>query len=432
MLGAITLRDTILPVLDPLVLYGLQPRTRKPDIAAVVHRGDSQIAIACDQIADIYRCKTDMLQNILGQNTNPLMRGQLKTPSGLVTVFDTDVLFDNDNIPRSHRKPNASAKQKDVGLTPHLLFRSGGVTYATDVKNISSTSPGAALAKLDVDDAVFLGMITYLNHQVPVADINATLKINTKFEKSTPEIVILKMDNDKLLGLAVDEILSISHFDLSKLSPLPDFVQKDAPLIKTTLTDPTQEKNVLVLDIDACQHHEALREITRMARPVQSTEREADNAAKTFTNVDSGASKIFKERVRNILFFAGMEIATPANSIISVIKPPSKVIPWHSDITGLRGLFTFQDEMLPLIDLAAYCGSDPTDETQMSRVLVSEERGRKVGFLVDSIGSISLSKSYIKTPGDEPDFVEIQEWPKDRLVCQISLTTLAWSVSQRL
>lgn len=431
-LGALTLRDSVIPVLDPLVLCGLPARGRKPEIAAVVHWNDKQVALACDQVEDLYHCQSDTLQNVLGDYTDPLMRGQLNTPSGVVTVFDVAALFNNADLPHAQKMQNAYGKQKNMGLTAHLLFRSGGVTFAVDVKNIFSTSPGAALTKLAVENDVFLGMIEYLNHKIAVANINAVLKMDTQFEQETPEIVILKMDEGALLGLAVDEIINISLFDLRQLAPLPDYIQKDAPLIKTTVTDPTQHQNVLVLDVEACQHHHALRELTKIAHPVQPTNPDFEDATETSKDLEYRTSKIFKERVRNILFFAGIEIATPANSIVSVIKPPSKVIPWHSDVAGLRGLFAFQDELLPLVDLAAFRGEAPIHETDLSRVLVSEKDGRKVGFLVDRIGSISLSKRYIKNPDDEPDFVEIQEWPKDRMVCQIPLSTLAWSVSERL
>jgi chemotaxis signal transduction protein len=431
-LGAITLRNTILPVLDTLALFGLKAQTQKPGIAAVVSRGNSQIALAFDQVEDLYRYKTDALQTILGPTTNPLRSSQLNTPSGLVTVIDTNVLFDDAEIPRAVLERSSRTEKKDGGLTPHLIFRAGGVTYAVDVENIFSTSPGATLERPTVQDTVFLGMVTYLNHQIPVADINSVLKIDTRFEEVTPEIVILRLNEGKLLGLAVDEILNISHLDLPRLSLLPDFIQKGAPLIKTTLTDPTQTMNVLVLDVTACQNHDSLRDLTRMGTPPPSLEPDFDVQTQASKNFHKSASKVRAERVRNILFFAGTELATPAKSIMSVIKPPSKVIPWHSDVIGLRGLFTFQDEMLPLVDLAVYRGGEATQETQQSRVLVSEESGRKVGFLVDRIGSISLSKSYIENSDGAPDFVEIQDWPKNRLVCQIPMKSLAWAVSESL
>lgn len=429
--GAITLRGNVIPVLDPVALCGLSPRRTVPGIAAVIWNDTGMVALAIDRIVELRRFHWDELQKIEGRTEHPVLRGHLTIPGGTANILDVGRLFDRAEIPRASRSQRNRFKKDQRGLIPHLTFQSGGINYAVDVKNIFNTVPRRPIENTDIASGPFLGNITYLQRRIPVVETNMVMNIQASRQNLLPEIVVLRMNDKRLLGLAVDQILQISYFEQSRLPPLQAHLRSSAPLIKSTLSDPDAGSNVLVLDADAIQTIPSLNELANL-----SAEDSVAPAGDPVLADREGSipSNIIRERVRNLVFLAGREFAAPVHGIANIIGAPRDVIPWQTSVCGLIGLFSFEGTMVPLVDLACHLGEEATGDSHQKRVLMTGADDRKVGFLVDRISGLSLSVWRTRPDGNAPDdfdMTQIQEWPKDRIVARVDLNEISLSVSRQ-
>lgn len=428
-LGAITLRGTVIPVLDPVALCGLPPRNTPPRSAAVVWNETSMVALAIDDIVELRRYKPDELQKIESSSAHPVLQGHLPLAAGTANILDVDRLFGLPDIPRAPRSRRAWVKKDQRGLIPHLTFESGGITYAVDVKNIFNTVPRRPIENTDIASGPFLGNITYLQRRIPVVETNMVMKMDAPRHNTLPEIVVLRMDEKRLLGLAVDQILRIAYFEQTRLPPLQDHLRSSAPLIKATLSEATSDSPILVLDADAMKSVPALHELAELSRDTGAS-RPAGPAA--VAEEGSVPANVIREQVRNLLFFTDREMATPVQAILNIIAAPRAVIPWQGQVRGVIGLFSFEGTMVPLLDLAAHLGAEASGDTRDKRVLITGDEDRKIGFLVNRVTGISTSNWRAKPEMQAPeafDAIQIQEWPKNRIVARIDLGAVSRAVS---
>lgn len=430
-LGAITLRGNVIPVLDPVALCGLPARQTAPGIAAVVWNNTSMVALAIDEIVELRRYMDDDLQKVEGQIPHPVLRGHLPLKTGTANILDITRLFTRPDIPRTPRSQRTRVKKDQRGLIPHLTFQSGGITYAINVKNIFNTVPRRPIESTDIASGPFLGNITYLQRRIPVVDINMVMNMRALRHNTLPEIVVLRMDETRLLGLAVDQILKITYFEQSRLPPLQDHLRSSAPLIKATLTDARSDTYVLVLDADAIKAVPTLNDLSDLScddslkPPIDLAIADRDGAI---------PSNVVQEQVRNLIFVADRELATPVHCILNIIDSPRVVIPWQTQVPGLIGLFSFEGVMVPLLDLAEHLGAGTPGDIRQKRVLITGEEDRKVGFLVDRITGISMSNWRTNPDITAPEafeMIEIQEWPKNRILARIDLGAVSRTVSKQ-
>jgi purine-binding chemotaxis protein CheW len=430
-LGSITLRGRVIPVLDPKALCGLPPRQVAPRIAAVIWNDTSMAAIAVDEIIELRHYSLDELQKIEGKARDPIICGQIPMEAGTANILDIDAVFDRYDLPRAQRPQRTHLRKDQGGLIPHLTFQSGGVEYAVNVKNIFNTVHRRSIEDVNIASGPFLGNISYLKRRIPVVETNVIMNICAPRQNLLPEIVVLSVDKKRLLGLAVDQILKISYFEKSGLSPLPDHLRSSVPFIESTFTGPKVDGNILVLDVGAIKKTPFINELADLSKEENSKtalEISVSESEKiTFSNV-------IQESLRNLVFFAGREFATPVHSILNIIDSPQGVIPWQARVAGVIGLFPFEGAMVPLLDLAEHLGNLSSEDNTKKKVLITGNQARKIGFLVDQITGLSTSnwRTNPDLAAPEPyEMVQIQEWPKNRIVSRIDLCALSETLSEQ-
>ena len=84
----------------------------------------------------------------------------------------------------------------------------------------------------------------------------------------------------------------------------------------------------------------------------------------------------------------------PSDLVTGIIRVPEYTkIPWA--FSELLGIFNLRGEVVPLIDLSLKLGFEDSIKTdEDSRLIIVENNGEKVGFLVDAVHRIS--KQYHK------------------------------------
>lgn len=430
-LGAITLRGKVIPVLDPKALCGMPPRQTAPRIAAVIWTDTSMAAIAVDEIVELHRYNSGELQKVEGKLGDPILRGQIPLEAGIANIIDIERVFRRHDLPRAKRPQRAKIRNDQGNLIPHLTFQSGGINYAVDVKCIFNTLHRRSVEDTNISSGPFIGNINYLQRRIPVVETNLVMNIRAARQNTLPEIVVLRMDENRLLGLAVDQILKIAYFEQSRLSPFQKHLRKSVPLIKATFNDRNLDASVLIIDVEEMKKTEFLDHLSNLSKE-EKFEKIDEYAVSDLEG--TAYSNVIQENVRNLVFFAGREFATPVHCILNIIDYPQGVIPWQAPVAGMIGLFPFEGTMVPLLDLAYHLGNHRSDDTSKKKVLITGSPDRKIGFLVDRITGLSTSnwRTNPDLVAPEPyEMVQIQEWPRSRIVSRLDLGKISRDLSEQ-
>lgn len=108
--GAFSLRGTLIPVLDPFVLCGLPSRDMDRSSAAVLTDGASMIALGVEGISRLRRLGAESVQTQHGQDT-PLI-GHAMLDARMVHLIDTDRIFADHRLPRADTASAASPRAR--------------------------------------------------------------------------------------------------------------------------------------------------------------------------------------------------------------------------------------------------------------------------------------------------------------------------------
>lgn len=431
-LGSVRTRGTITPILGVLRLCDLPGEPGDPQAAVVLRKGDQSLALGIDRVAGLRRLNARDIQDLADASPRDLARSFFLDKGQQVTLLNVDALFEGSDIPKA-RPSGRLTRVREHGqrnALPYLTFVSGGVSYAIAVSSLFNTVPRRPLDENGVANDMFLGMLSYLDRSIPVVDTNTALNMSVAPSSGLREVVVVHVGETHLLGLAVDQILYIDYFQPNTVHDLPDHLRAATPLIRATRSDPEQNAQTLILDVEAIRSLPDLQDIAQMSSQ--------ETAAKTAADAGGDQEDMIKVRERNLVFSAGKQFAAPIVDVAQVLHPPEAIIPWDTALPGLEGLFFHEQRMTPLINLANFIGlSSPPDAQEQPdrRVLVCGEPETRTGFLVDRVVAMSLSDWRTNPKArmqDQFDMVHILRGSNDGLLPRLELSHLAAQATEQL
>lgn len=425
-IGAISVRGVMIPVLNPLSLCGFSADGYAPKVAALLRNERNMVALAMDYVVELRRIAEDTIQTVENVAKDNLITGFFLAEDKQINVISADVLFAQPDLPLASRRLKIKQTQALRDVLPHLTFESGGVHYAIAVSSLYNTIPRRALENTDVASGPFVGKITYHGRAIPIVDMNALMGMGTPRETELSEIVVIHVGEDRLMGLAVDRILRIEYFKVAEITPIPDCLQSAMPLVTATHHHEKMTAHILIVASDRIAQMPEMEGITGLS------DETTDETAAVETR-KSERQNVLRERNRNLVFSAGCEFAVPVQEVCDVLYPPKQITPWQAEIRGLKGLFFFRNKMTPLIYLTEYLGHQPGSSDSEKHVLVCGADGIAVGFLVDGVQGILQSDWQTESKLETGfEMVHIIDRGNSRLSPRLALEALASEVMESL
>ena len=101
----------------------------------------------------------------------------------------------------------------------------------------------------------------------------------------------------------------------------------------------------------------------------------------------------------HVTFYLADEIFTlPVTNVQEVVRVTGITRVPHAPFP-VRGITTLRGQILPVVDLRLRLGLPETDTTELSRILVLQSRGRRIGLLVDRVREVvRLLPSQVQSP----------------------------------
>ncbi|MFW5654937.1 MAG: chemotaxis protein CheW [Roseicyclus sp.] len=392
--GAFSLRGTLIPVLDPFVLCSLTPRNVDRSIAAVLTDGTSMIALGVEGISGLRRLGPEAVQRLTHRNQDAPLIGHAILDKRMVHLIDTDRIFANTRLPRADTRLRRVASSASSDMAKFLTFSSGGVLYGLSAQSIVGTVPRQDITEQWMANRLLTGCIQSLGRRVPVVEPWALFDLGTPRGDQVPEFVVVRMQQDRVIALAVDEVCRIHDVPRAQVAAGQRIA--GSRLLRGSIRD--AGRDVFLLDTGEFLADPELNRIAELSdkrtKPAKPAERAVASAPEPRATTGTGTAatrKVLHERVRHLVFAAGSRFAAPITQVARIVEPPERRTMCRTSVPGVVGLVLYDDRTMPLVSLSAHLGLGTGRSTTQPRVLLIGPPDRRIALLVEGVDGIADS-----------------------------------------
>lgn len=440
--GAFSLRGTLIPVLDPFVLCGLSPRDVEHKIAAVVTDGKSMMALGVEGIAGLRRLGAETVQRLQPCDDATPLIGHAILDDQTVHLIESDRIFLDTRLPRAENRLRRVALSASSDVAKYLTFSSGGVLYGLSAQSIFGTVPRQDIAERWMANGLLLGCIRSFGRRVPVVEPHALFDLGTPRDGISPEFVVVRMRDDRVIAIAVDHVCRIHEVPEATIAE-GQRIAGSKFLRGTVKEDGT---DVFLLDASEFIADAELNEIAELSdkrtKPAGSAitgKGDAPAAATTSSDGSADAAgaadaahNVCHERARYIVFSAGGRFAAPITQVARIVEPPQQRTMCRSPVPGIVGLVLFDDRTMPLVSLSAHLGFAASASTESAaRVLLVGPPDRRTALLVDGVDGIAdsdwRSLPEARMPGGQ-DLVQLRHRGRTEVLDRLSLDEICCAI----
>lgn len=263
----------------------------------------------------------------------------------------------------------------------YLSFEIDKELFGINLNNLSQIIESPELTKVPKSSSLLEGIIYHNNESLPIVNLQNWLNIKNDGtgERNNILIVELASDDGKIeVGLKVDKVLEVVHFDDEDVEKIPDVGDGQTDYIRGVAR--YQEKFIMLIDIENLFTAKELSTI-KLSRDSKIEERLEEIAlADSFINT-------------YLTFTLGKEkLAVDANRVVEILDVP-QITPVPGSDKYLAGVVNIRGSILPVVDARLKFKIDITEESEkITTVMVLDVfvNGDElsVGAIVDSVTDI--------------------------------------------
>ncbi len=262
-LGVVTLRDRLLPLVSLRALLGLPSDSGRdePGKVVVLSMGKDAVGVVADRTREILRVDPDLIDPAPAL----LTRGEgdaeitsicrLDHGKRLIALLSPDRLFRSDLVRRvlaEHgSESNVSTEKTDrtaMADEQFIIFRLGNQEYGMPIAAVDEIArPPEHVARLPKAPAFVDGVMNVRGIVVPVIDLRRRFEISSKAPVGGQRILVLALGGGKT-GFLVDGVSEVVRLPASAIRPAPEVSSEQMRLIGRVANLDTQNRMILLVD----------------------------------------------------------------------------------------------------------------------------------------------------------------------------------------
>lgn len=388
--GSIVIRGTVIPILDIRSYLGLPLDDGEQQVVLVLRQGDGLVGLLMDSVSGLARIPTSAIQQFRfhGGGDDQLVARSFTLNDAVVGLLDPAAVFRLPNVPHAIEETCEAADVRSGMRRTVVLLTVAGAEIALEADRIAATVPNAVVRPSPVPFSDWIGVVDYLGREVPVVDDLALFGLSGRASDTGVEpVIIIRIDDQDLIGLRIDRVRRILPIDASAVKPLPAALAERLRLFAGAVADQDGRQSLL-LRKDAMVTSDALRTIGELSRK------------KSTAIVQAGSPSQRKAQPQQafLVFRAGgRNRACAMASVTQIIALPQDHTRLNVPGSALRGMAGYNGSPLPLMDLGG--GGERDVDPAQAKVLVVQGENAFTGFIVDRLETIAKS---VAQPSPDP------------------------------
>nr|WP_281373109.1 chemotaxis protein CheW [Kineococcus aurantiacus] len=392
LVGALLLRDSVLPVLDLGALCG-RPSGDGPGapmgVVVLVHEGRA-LGLLVDGVHDVVDLDTAALQPVADPGSRLFTATFARPGTGEIgSLLDPAAVLGHPGVLATTAGELGgtvfAADGGDTGSTQdpaHLVVRctpASGVPLllAVDVADVQTTLPALTPRPSPLSSALCLGVTDHGDVRLPVVDPLVVLGLPPADPSRAWQVLLVRSEHG-LLALAFDEALDIVRVSPRAWSSPAPGSGRAGGAVRAVARLP--HGHTLVLDVAAVLADPEISALTSLNTSVRAA------------TTGGGADVPLHDPV--VVFSARGTLTTPLAQVDGVVPFPPDPVPWVGGRSDLGALVTEHD-VVPLVDLAEHLGRGRLEDPRRGVVLLvrppapdPDAEPRRLGFVVEGLSDI--------------------------------------------
>lgn len=390
LLGAISVRGRVLPVLDLRVVLGRDAPRHDGQVVVVMRQamphGGALLGLMTDGVSGLTRLPAKTLNAMSSGSDTLLFSGSFERAEdhNVVSVLDAAAVMRLPGVPLLQDDSGASAtaatSTASVPRCPLMLVRCGDVRLAMDVTDIHTTLPRVTLHPSSMDGRVCRGVIEHAGVRLPAIDPLALMSLGTLPEGELCQALLLRFPGG-LVAVLVSQVIDIVRVPETELLALSPLAVQRPEFFRAALRVPSHGDH-LVLERGALQYEPELLALSTLnATPGAAGSPTASAATTAVAIAHARGSAV-------ITYDIGPEVATRLTQVIEVLPLPADHARPASGHPAVIGMFTHRGHSVTLICLSSLLESSARPDPLHARVLVVSTAGAHFGFVVPHLRHI--------------------------------------------
>ena len=392
--GSVIIRGTVIPILDVRPYLGLASDDHEQKVVVVLRQSDELVGLLMDSVLGLARVPAAGVQQLRFRQggEDQLVTRNFPLGEAMVGLLDPAAVFRLPNVPHAVEEGRPSAHQVLDARRMVILLSVADAEIALSADRIAGTVPNAVIHPSPYPDSEWIGVIDYLGREVPVVDDLALFGLSGRASETGSEpVLVMRIDDRHLIGLRIDRVRQIIHVGAGSIKPLPAALAARLHLFAGAVVDRNGRQSLLLSD-DALTRCDALRMIGDLS--VKKSVAAAPPATRS--------QRVAQQRQAFLVFRAGgRSRACPLAAVTQIIDLPQNRTRLNVPGSALRGMASYNDHPLPLIDLGDVGGARELDPAQ-AKVLVVQGDDAFTGFIVDRLETVARSVAQ-RSPDPDAD-----------------------------
>jgi Chemotaxis signal transduction protein len=228
--GVLSLRDTLLPVIDLRKYFGIMVHSEISDQKRilVVDMGNFTTGIMVDKVSEVLRVPKTSIQPPLqfSDQSGEQLKGIAKLNNGkrMILILEPSKLTSQDLVEPLMAKESILEQHDDTVITENLLpdeiqlvtFKIDQEEFGIKIDNVQEINRMTEVTKVPNAPRYIEGIVNLRGNIIPALDLRRLLKISEKDKTDATRIIIADFDG-KRTGIIVDSVSEVLRFEKNRI-----------------------------------------------------------------------------------------------------------------------------------------------------------------------------------------------------------------------
>lgn len=385
LLGVLSLRSTLVPVLDLAQVLGRPQRRDRTQVVVVLAHQDRVLGLLVDEIRGMAAVPAEDVATLSCASSTLLAPRTFHDPADghVVSMLDPEAVLALPGVPVVQEPERAAVVQPAPGASTRsqslTLVRCGGFTLALDVAHVHSTVPSPALHPSPLAGATCLGVTPVAGSDLAVVDLLALLGLGSLQGDALDCGLVLDLPDGQVV-LGVGTMVGLHDVDEARVLPLPAMASPSPGLLRHVADVPGVGACLLV-DGGLLLAAPVVVSLSRTA----TASPDVDGSARALGPAGAGSVAAGPP---HLSYSAGVALASALGQVVEVLAYPEDLVP-SSGAALVLGFTLHRGVVVPVLCLAGALGRDAEPYSASSRLLLVEVDGAPVAYAVTGLQAIS-------------------------------------------
>lgn len=384
LLGVMTLRSTIVPVVDVAHLLGRVHDREVGQVVVVVAHEGRVLGLLVDAIRGMAAIGAHDLVGVAAQGGGLLFSNAFHDPTHghVVSMIDPEAVLSLPGVPVVVESAATSvvAATSTAGrrATRSLtLVRCGTFSLAIDVAYVHSTIPTPHLQPSPADGPTCLGVTPVAGFDVAVADVLTLLQLGELRGSALECGLVLDLPAGQVV-LGVSSMIGLQDVSDENVVPLPAMASP-CPELLTHVADVPGVGPCLLIDGERLLAESTIVSLSRIATETGTISEDGGAAGTQVSAVTAGPL--------HLSYTAGVPLASELSQVVEVLAYPDDFVR-STGAPGVLGFVVHRGVAVPVLCLAEVIGREPPEYGAASRLLLLDVDGDSLAFAVTGLHAI--------------------------------------------